>query len=75
MATRREAQTDDERSLCVAASLGNLRIVTELLDKGVFVDVFVCSTLREDFRMNRKKNTKQAKGEIILRFVDAIESL
>ncbi len=58
MATQREAQTDDERSLCVAASLGNLRIVMELLNKGVFIDVFVCSTLREDFRMNRKKKQR-----------------
>jgi hypothetical protein len=46
----------------VAASLGNLERLTELLDKGVFIDVFVCSALREDFWMNRNKNTKQAEG-------------
>ncbi len=63
----------------MAASLGNLERLTELLDKGVFIDVFVCSTLREDFRMNRNKNTKQAEGgdfgEIVLKFVDVIESV
>jgi hypothetical protein len=59
MATQREAQTDDERSLCRVACLGNLKRLMELLDKGVFVDVFVCSTLREDFLLNRNKNKER----------------
>ncbi len=63
MATRRKAQTDDERRLCLVALTGKFEGLTELLDKGVFVDVFVCSTPREDFQMERNKNAKQAKWE------------
>ncbi len=41
MATQREAETQDEKELCYAASRGDVKKVEELLDKGVFIDVYV----------------------------------